>query len=104
MVHYYASPGVDDLTQADYLTSQYPYTYQARQFRTYFFDVCNQNDGHSWSTPFVIDDPKLFVMNPGRINTIVQQKQQQEARLAERKANAGKKTANQPVKRSTRRR
>ena len=27
MVHYYASPGVDELTAADYLTSQFPYGY-----------------------------------------------------------------------------
>jgi hypothetical protein len=93
MVHYYASPGVDDLTAADYLTSQFPYGFQARQFRTYFFDVCNQNDGQSWSTPFVIDDPELFVMNPARVNSIVLQKQAQEAQQAARKAGVAKKTA-----------
>jgi hypothetical protein len=93
MVHYYASPGVDDLTQADYLTSQYPYGFRAQQFRTYFFDVCNLNDGRTWSTPFVIDDPKLFVMQPGRINSIVERKQAQEAQMAARKAGAGQKTS-----------
>jgi len=94
MVHYYASPGVDELTDGDYLTSQYPYGFQARQLRTYFFDVCNRNDGRSWSTPFVIDDPQLFVMNPARIESIVQQKEAQAAQMAARKASAGtKKTA-----------
>jgi hypothetical protein len=93
MVHYYASPGVDDLTAADYLTSQFPYGFQARQFRTYFFDVCNQNDGQSWSTPFIIDDPELFIMNPARVNSIVLQKQAQEAQQAARKAGVAKKTA-----------
>jgi hypothetical protein len=76
------------------LTSQFPYGFQARQLRTYFFDVCNRNDGRTWSTPFVIDDPQLFVMNAGRINSIVQQKQAQAAQLAARKAAAAeKKTA-----------
>jgi hypothetical protein len=83
MVHYYASPGVDELTAADYLTSQYPYGFQARQFRTYFFDVCNRNDGRSWSTPFVIDDPKLYVVDARRVNSIVEQKLASEARMAE---------------------
>jgi hypothetical protein len=88
MVHYYASPGVDDLTAADYLTSQYPYGFQAKQFRTYFFDVCNRNDGRTWSTPFVIDDPKLFVVDARRVTSIVEQKEAQELRNAERKAEA----------------
>lgn len=104
MVHYYASPGVDDLTEADFLSSQFPYSFQARQFRTYFFDVCNQNDGRTWSTPFVVDDPQLFVMNPARINSIVAQKEAQEAQQAARRAAAaakkstGKKTASRPTR------
>jgi hypothetical protein len=102
MVHYYASPGVDDLTQADYLTSQHPYGFRAQQLRTYFFDVCNLNDGRTWSTPFVIDDPKLFVMQPGRIESIVARKQQQEAQAAARKASAGKRTANSRSRSSSR--
>lgn len=108
MVHYYASPGVDELTAADYLTSQHPYGFQARQFRTYFFDVCNRNDGRTWSTPFVIDDPKLYVVDARRITSIVEQKQAQEVRNAERKAEAEaraaarqaapKKTASRPTR------
>jgi hypothetical protein len=103
MVHYYASPGVDDLTSSDYLTSQYPYGYQAQQFRTYFFDVCNRNDGRTWSTPFVIDDPKLFVMNPARINSIVQRKEAQAAQTAARKA-ASKNSVKKSATRGNRRR
>jgi hypothetical protein len=102
MVHYYASPGVDDLTSADYLTSQYPYGYQAQQFRTYFFDVCNRNDGRTWSTPFVIDDPKLFVSNPARINSIVERKEAQAAQMAAR--NAAKNTVKKSATRSRSRR
>lgn len=73
-VHYYASPGVDALTAADHLTSQYPYSFRAEQFRTFFFNACNRNDGRSWSTPFVIDDPRLYVVKSNRINAIVQRK------------------------------
>jgi hypothetical protein len=93
MVHYYASPGVDALTQADYITSQYPYNYTARQFRTYFFDVCNRNDGRTWSTPFVIDDPKLYVGDSRRIASIV------DRQLAQKKAQADRLAAREEARR-----
>ena len=59
-VHYYARPGVDDLTADDYITSQFPYGYRCERFMTFFFNVCNGDDGRTWSTPWVIDDPKMF--------------------------------------------
>jgi hypothetical protein len=93
MVHYYASPGVDNLTSADYITSQYPYGYTAEQFRTYFFDVCNRNDGQTWSTPFVIDDPKLYLGESWRINSLIQAKEEQVARAAARKEEMAKQMA-----------
>jgi hypothetical protein len=93
MVHYYASPGVDNLTSADYITSQYPYGYQAQQFRTYFFDVCNRNDGQTWSTPFVIDDPKLYLGEPWRVQSLIQAKEEQIARAAARKEEMAKQMA-----------
>ena len=64
MVHYYASPGVDDLTEDDYITSQFPYDYKAERFRTFFYNICSANDGKRWSTAFVVDDPKVFVLRP----------------------------------------
>jgi hypothetical protein len=82
MVHYYASPGVDDLTAADFLTSQYPYSFHAQRFDTLFFNVCNRDDGRTWSTPFVIDDPQLYLVNARRVNSIVKRKQENAARQA----------------------
>ncbi|MDB4678869.1 hypothetical protein OAE79_00900 [Rhodopirellula sp.] len=71
MVHYYAAPGVDDLTEDDYLTSQFPYGYKAERFRTFFFNICSADDGRRWSTAFVVDDPKVFVVRPtGRLATL----------------------------------
>jgi hypothetical protein len=93
MVHYYASPGVDPLTAADHLTSQYPYSFTARQFRTYFFDVCNRNDGRTWSTPFVIDDAKLYVVDGRRIASIVERK------LAQQRAQAARIAAREEARR-----
>ncbi len=70
MVHYYASPGVEDLTEEDYISSQFPYDYRAERFRTFFYNVCSADDGRRWSTSFIVDDPKVFVLRPsGKIAT-----------------------------------
>jgi hypothetical protein len=63
-IHYYASEGVDDLTPDDYITSQYPYGMRCLQFKNFFFNVANWDNGRNWSTPWVIDDPKIFVIPP----------------------------------------
>ncbi len=64
MVHYYASPGVDDLTEDDYIASEFPYDYRAERFRTFFYNVCSADNGRSWSTAFIVDDPKVYVLRP----------------------------------------
>jgi hypothetical protein len=58
--HYYAKPGVEDLTAADYITSTFPYRIPAHYFNTIFFNVCSIDNGQTWSTPWIIDDPKIF--------------------------------------------
>jgi hypothetical protein len=63
-IHYYASPGVDDLTQEDFLASYFPYGDRCLSFNNFFFNVANQDSGRSWSTSWVIDDPKIFVIPP----------------------------------------
>lgn len=64
MVHYYAKPGVDELTPGDYITSQFPYGYQAERMRTFFYNVCSADDGRRWSTSFIVDDPKVYLVRP----------------------------------------
>ena len=59
-VHYFASQGVDDLTMEDHLTTQNPYGYRTEWVKTFFYNVCSQDDGKTWSTPWVIDDPKTY--------------------------------------------
>ena len=61
-VHFYASPGVDRLTAADYITSSLPYGYNAENFATMFFNSVNWDDGRTWSTSFIIDDAEVFVL------------------------------------------
>jgi hypothetical protein len=61
MVHYYISKGIEDLTAEDHVTSQFPYGYRAETFKTFFFNVCNQDDGRTKSTDWIIDDPAMYV-------------------------------------------
>ena len=60
-VHYYAHPGLEPLSQDDHIASEYPYGYRAERFKTFFFNVCNGDDGKTWSTPWIVDDAEVFV-------------------------------------------
>ncbi len=67
MVHYYAKPGVEDLTADDYITSQYPYGYRCERFRSFFYNVVNGDNGRDWTTAWIVDDPKVFVRSGARV-------------------------------------
>ena len=89
MVHYYASPGVDPLTASDRLTSQMPYGFTAERVTSFFFNFCNQNDGRTWSTPIVIDDPEMYLLSPNRVLQITKRKEEYARRkqeMADRRA------------------
>lgn len=62
-VHYYAHPGVEDLTAADHLASHFPYGFRCQTFDTFFFDVFNRDDGQSWSTAWIVDDAMLYLVS-----------------------------------------
>ena len=63
-VHYYAHQGVADLTEDDFLMSSFPYSMKCTTFNNFFFNVANWDNGRTWSTPWVIDDPKVYVIPP----------------------------------------
>jgi len=67
--HYYAKPGVGDLTAADHVTSQMPYNIRGTYFNTIFFNVCSADNGKSWSTPWIIDDPKVYYAAGNRVQS-----------------------------------
>lgn len=70
MIHFFASQGVDDLTMDDHITSQFPYGYRTEWLKTFFYNVCTMDDGKTWSTPWVVDDPKIyFVKRPQMATT-----------------------------------
>ena len=60
-VHYYASPGVDPLKSTDRIGSFFPYSCRTRKFNSFFFNIVSRNDAKHWSTPWVIDNPYVFV-------------------------------------------
>jgi hypothetical protein len=59
--HFYASPGVDPLTEKDHITSTKPYGHTAETLNTFFFNVVNSDDGRTWSTEWIVDDPSLYL-------------------------------------------
>jgi hypothetical protein len=63
MIHYYAKPGVAPLTQADHLVSKLAYGVRVENFNTIFFNVVNQDDGRTWSTEWIVDDPEIYVLH-----------------------------------------
>ena len=62
-VHYYAKPGVGKFSPADLLASTIPYGTKVENFNTIFFNVVNQDDGRSWSTEWIVDDPEIYVLH-----------------------------------------
>ena len=58
-VHYFAHPGVEDLTSSDRISSQFPYSYRCERLDAFFFNVCSGDNG-KWSTPWIIDDAALY--------------------------------------------
>jgi hypothetical protein len=61
LVHYYAHAGVEPLTEKDHISTQRPYGFTARRMTTFFFNVVNVDDGKTMSTPWVVDDPTLYL-------------------------------------------
>ncbi|MHB8955914.1 MAG: hypothetical protein ACYC4U_23285 [Pirellulaceae bacterium] len=59
-MHYYARPGIENLTAENHLASENPYGKRYHGLKTFFFNVCNLDDGRTWSTPWVIDDPTVY--------------------------------------------
>ena len=56
-VQYYAGPGVDPLTEDDFVMESKPY--ECHEFNKIFFDVVG--NGSNWSTGWIIDDPTIYV-------------------------------------------
>jgi hypothetical protein len=60
MIHYFGHAGVENLKREDLISSQSPYGFRAERLQSFFFDVVNRDDGRSWSTSWIVDDPMLY--------------------------------------------
>ena len=60
-VHYFARHGVEDLRPEDHLASHHPYGERGMELNTVFFCTLSQDDGKTWSTPLILDDPSIYV-------------------------------------------
>ncbi len=67
LVHYFAKPGVDELTRDDYIATAMPYGYKAEEVRSFFYNVVNGDNGKDWSTDWIIDDPKFYIIKNERM-------------------------------------
>jgi hypothetical protein len=102
-IHYFAHEGVADLTADDFLMSSFPYNQKCITFDNFFFNVANWDNGHTWSTPWVIDDPKIYAVPP-QGQTIAQlykekkapPKQQQRPQQQQVTKNSQQRTLQQP--------
>ena len=71
--HYYARQGVGSLTEKDHITSTLPYNIRGTMFNTIFFNVCSSDNGTTWSTPAIIDDPQVFYLPNGQTQQFASQ-------------------------------
>lgn len=96
-IHYYAKPGVEDLTADDFLMSQYPYRMKCQTLNNFFFNVANWDNGRTWSTQWVIDDPKVYVIPPSGQTVANLHRIKPKPKVA-RQPNRTQTTTNQPVR------
>ncbi len=60
MCHFYAREGVADLNEDDHLASYFCYGYRAHRMDLFFFNILTMDNGKTWSTPWIIDDPTIY--------------------------------------------
>ncbi len=67
LVHYFARPGVEELDREDYIATALPYGYRCEEVRSFFYNVVNGDNGRDWSTDWIVDDPKFYVLRSQRM-------------------------------------
>lgn len=60
-IHYFAHAGVAPLSAQDHIATETPYGMRCEHFKCFFFDVLNGDNG-KWSTPWVVDDCYVYVL------------------------------------------
>ena len=88
--HYYAHAGIADLKASDHLYSSLPYGIRGDHFNTIFFNVCSADNASAWSTPWIIDDPKVFYSGQPVFKPAQQAQQPQPVKTAQAPASTPK--------------
>jgi hypothetical protein len=102
-VHYYARPGVEDLTGQDYITSMFPYNYKAETFRSAFFNIVNGDNGRSWTSTLIVDDTYVFLgKTPSAGGNTSQMARTRKSPAADTRLQTETRVATQPKDRPTR--
>jgi hypothetical protein len=67
-VQFFGKPGVEDLTEKDFLGGWHCYSWRAVNFSTFFYNVINLDNGRNWGTPWTVDDAYLYAATAPRQN------------------------------------
>ena len=67
LVHYFARQGIEELSREDYIATAMPYGYRCEELRSFFYNVVNGDNGRDWSTDWIVDNPKLYVIQNTRM-------------------------------------
>ena len=63
MVHYYAETGRRQTHAGRPPRLDDSLRHAGENFNTIFFNVVNMDDGRTWSTEWIVDDPEIYVVN-----------------------------------------
>lgn len=67
-VQFFGKPGVEDLTEKDFLGGWHCYSWRAVNFSTFFYNVINLDSGRNWGTPWTVDNAYLYAATAPRQN------------------------------------
>jgi hypothetical protein len=67
-VQFFGKPGIEDLTEKDFLGGWHCYSWRAVNFSTFFYNVINLDNGRNWGTPWTVDNAYLYAATAPRQN------------------------------------
>ncbi len=67
LVHYFAKPGVEDTDSRRLHRHSHAVWIQGGRVRSFFYNVVNGDNGKDWSTDWIVDDPKFYIIKNERM-------------------------------------
>ncbi|MEM8679656.1 MAG: hypothetical protein AAGF97_09925 [Planctomycetota bacterium] len=75
--HFFVKRGLGELTEEDCLGSHFCYGYRADRFDLVFFNIVTFDNGQVPSTPWIIDDPKVYYIPQTASRDFIQRRARQ---------------------------